>query len=95
MCLNPKCKRQKQITFRPNQFHLEEPDSEKQWKNFERKSKAWDSCVTPAVNTLAPVIGVAVGAKSKTPQVEQARKIFSRVNRVVKLYLQPICTVRV
>ena len=34
LCLNPNCKRRKQITFTPNQFHLEEPDFEKQGKNF-------------------------------------------------------------
>ena len=31
-------------------------------KKFKRSQKAWDSFFKPAVNTLAPVIEIAVGA---------------------------------
>ena len=39
---------------------------------FKGKQKAWKSFLKPANNTLAPVIGMAVRAKSKCAQVGQA-----------------------
>ena len=41
-------------------------------KMFKGSKEARDSFLRLAVNTLAPVIGKAVGAKSKNPQVCQA-----------------------
>ena len=34
--------------------------------------KAWNKFLKPTINTLAPVIGMAVGAKSKNKQVGAA-----------------------
>ena len=39
---------------------------------FKGSQKAWNSFLKPPINTLAPIIGMAVGAKSKNPQVGQA-----------------------
>ena len=47
-------------------------------KIFQGSEKAWNSFLKPAVNTVAPVIGMAVGAKSKNPQVGQATTLFLR-----------------
>ena len=41
-------------------------------KIFKRSQKVWNSFLKQTINTLAPVIGMAVGAKSKNPQVAQA-----------------------
>ena len=41
-------------------------------RKFEASQKAWDKFLKPTVNTLAPVIGLAVGAKNKNPRVGQA-----------------------
>ena len=66
MCHNPKCKCQKQITFTPNQFQLEGAGFKKTMKKFFEGSQiAWNKFLKPTINTLAPVIGMAVGAKSK------------------------------
>ena len=69
MCHNPKCKCQRQITFSPRQFQLEGNG----FKNTMRKifwgyQVAWNKFLKPTINTLAPVIGMAVGAKSKNKQ---------------------------
>ena len=42
-------------------------------KTFKGSRKAWTSFIKPTINTLAAVIGMAVGAKSKNPQVGQAK----------------------
>ena len=74
MCHNPKCKCQKQITFSHNQFQLEGAGFQKKTmkKIFKGSQTAWNKFLKPAVNTLAPVIGMAVGAKTKNKQVEAA-----------------------
>ena len=41
-------------------------------KTFRGCKKAWSSFLKPTINTPAPVIGIAVGAKSKNPRVGQA-----------------------
>ena len=74
MCHNPKCKCQKQITFSPNQFQLEGNGFKNTMKKiFKGSQTAWNKLLKPAVNTLAPVIGMAVGAKTKNKQVGAAR----------------------
>ena len=72
LCHNPKCKCHKLFTFTPKQFQPEGAGFEKKkWKLFKSSQKAWNSFPKPAVNTLATVIGVAVIARSKNPQVGQ------------------------
>ena len=41
-------------------------------KIFKVSQKAWSSVFKPTLNTLAPAISIAVGAKCKNPQVGQA-----------------------
>ena len=41
-------------------------------KIFKGSQTAWNKVLKPAVNTLAPVIGMAVSAKTKNPKVGQA-----------------------
>ena len=73
MCHNPKCKCQKQTTFSPNQFQLEGAGFKNAMKKIFRGSpKAWNKFFKPTINTLAPVIWMAVGAKSKNKQVGAA-----------------------
>ena len=69
-CHNPKCKCQKQITFSPNQFQLESAGIKNTMKKIYKGSQAaWNNFLKPAVNTLAPVIGLAVGTETKNKQV--------------------------
>ena len=73
MCHNPKCKCQKQISFSPNQFQLEGAGFKNTMKKlFKGSQMAWSKFLKPTVNTLAPAIGMAVGAKSKNKQVGAA-----------------------
>ena len=64
MSFNPKCKCQKQITFTPRKFQLEGNGFENTMRQiFKICQKAWNFFLKPTVNTLAPLIGMAVGAK--------------------------------
>ena len=73
MCHNPKCKCQKMITFPPNQFQLEGAGFKNTMKKiFKGSQTAWNKFLKPTINTLPPVIGMAVGAKSKNKQVGAA-----------------------
>ena len=73
MCHNPKCKCQKQITFSPNQFQLEGAGFKNTKKKiFKGSQTAWSQFLKPTINTLAPVIGLAVAAKSKNAKVGAA-----------------------
>ena len=73
MCHNPKCKCQKQITFTPKQFQLEGGVFRNTMQRiFKGSQSAWNKFLKPTINTLAPVIGMAVGAKSKNKQVGAA-----------------------
>ena len=47
-------------------------DLKKLIKIFKGSQKAWNSFLKPTINNLAPVTGMAVGAKVKNPQVGQA-----------------------
>ena len=73
MCPNQNCKCQKQITFTPKQFELEGGSLKSFMKKVFKGSKtAWNCFLKPAVNAAAPVIGMAVAAKSKNPKAGQA-----------------------
>ena len=73
MCHNPKGKCQKMITFTPNHFQLEGAGFKNTMNKIIKGSQtAWSKFLKPTKNTLAPVIGMAVGAKSKNKQVEAA-----------------------
>ena len=41
-------------------------------KIFKGSQTAWNKFVKPAVNVAAPFIGMAVGAKGKSPKIGQA-----------------------
>ena len=70
MCHNPKCKCQKQITFSPNQFQLEGVGFKHTMKKiFKGSHTAWNKFLKPAINATAPIIGMAVSAKTKNPKV--------------------------
>ena len=70
---NAKCKCQKQITFSPNQIQLETAGFRNTIKEiFKGSPTAWKKFLKPAVNPLAPVNGMAAGAKTKNKQVRAA-----------------------
>ena len=72
-CHNPKCKCQKQITFSPFQFEMEGSGFKNTMKKtFKGSQTAWNKFLKPTINSLAPVIGMAVGAKTKNPKVKAA-----------------------
>ena len=59
---NHKCNCQKQTIFTPKQFQLKGSGYKNTIKIIFKKSrKAWNSFLKPTINTLAPVIGMAVG----------------------------------
>ena len=73
MCRNPKCKCQKQITFSPNQFQIESNGFKNTMKKiFKVSQTAWNNFLNPTINTLAPLIGMDVGAKRKNKQIGAA-----------------------
>ena len=77
MCHNPKCNCQKQITFTPKQFQLEGNGFKNATeKNFKKSGTTWNKCFKPAVNVAAPFIGMASGAKTKSPRTAQATTII-------------------
>ena len=70
---NPECECQQQIIFTPNQFQLEGNGFKNTMKKiFKGSQTAWNKFLKPTINTLAPVIGMAVGAKSKNKEVGAA-----------------------
>ena len=72
-CPNSTCKCQEHITFHPKQFQLEGAGFKKTRKRlFKGSQTAWNKFLKPAINRLTPVIGLAVGAKSKNKQVGAA-----------------------
>ena len=77
MCHNPKCKRQKQITFTPKQFQLEGGSIKSTLqKNFRGTRKAWDSFVRPGLKMATPLISAAVAVKLKNSQSAQDTNIL-------------------
>ena len=76
-CHNPKCKCQKQITFTPKQFQLEGGSiKSKLQKTCRGTQTAWNKFLKPAIKATAPFIGMAVSAKTKSPEVGQATTII-------------------
>ena len=72
-CPNPKCNCQKVITFTPHQYMPEGGSNKSKLQNFFRGTKtAWSKFLKPAINATAPFFGMAVSAKTKTPNVGQA-----------------------
>ena len=72
MCHNPKCKCQKQITFSPRQFQLEECSIKSTLKSIFRGTKtAWYKFLKPAMKVANPIISAGVAAKTKNPQSVQ------------------------
>ena len=70
---NPKCIRQKQITFTPKQYMLETSGFENTMRKiFKGSQNAWNNFLKPAVNLAAPFIEMAVSAKTKNFKVGQA-----------------------
>ena len=70
MCHSPRCKCRKQITFSPNQLQLEGTGFKNTMKKlFKESQSAWSKFLRPTINILAPVVGMAVGAKSKNAKV--------------------------
>ena len=64
-CHNPKSNCQQQITFSPKQLQLEGAGFKNTMKQFFVGSQtAWYKFLKSTINTLATVIGMAVGAKS-------------------------------
>ena len=60
----------KMICFTPKKFDLEGNGFKNlNRKLFKRREKARNSFLQRTINTLAPGVGMAVGAKSKNPQV--------------------------
>ena len=92
MCPNPKCKCQKQITFSPKQFQLEGAGFKNTMKKNKGSQVAWSRFLEPTINSLAPVIGMAVGAKSKNPKVGAATTNILKWLTGGKILSLPICT---
>ena len=73
MCHNLKCRCQKQTTFAPKQFHFEGGAIKSKLQEiFKGTQTAWNKFLKPAINATAPLIGMAVSAKTKNPKVGQA-----------------------
>ena len=73
MCYNPKSKCQKQITFSPNQFELEDNGFKKTMKkSFKGSQTAWNKFLKPALKIASPYFGMAVSDKTKNPIIGQA-----------------------
>ena len=72
VCHNPKCKCQKQNTFRPRQFQLEgngfKNTTEKLFKGTE---KMWNKFTKPGLKIATLTISAVVAAKTKNPQPAQ------------------------
>ena len=69
------------ICLTPKQFEMEGSGFEiTMEKVFRGSQKAWNSILKPTINTFAPVIGIAIGSKSKSPQVGQATASFFEID---------------
>ena len=78
---------QKQITFTPKQYQLESDSIEnKLRKIFRGTLKTWDKFLKPAVNVAALFIGMAVAAKSKSPEVGRYYKYFKVYIRTTNIF---------
>ena len=69
MCPKPKCKCQKQITSRPNQFQLKRAGFEHSMKDFSGETeKIRNNFNEPGLKKASPIISNAVAAKTNNPQ---------------------------
>ena len=63
-CLNPNCKCRKQITFTLKHIQIEGAGFENTMKKtLQGSQKDWNSFRIPTINTLTPVIDMAVGER--------------------------------
>ena len=70
MCQNPKCNCQKQITLSSRQFqHAGVSIKSRLQKILRGTQTMWNKFLKPAINATAPIIGIAVSAKTKNPKV--------------------------
>ena len=77
ICPSPECKCQKQNTFTPYHFQVEGFGYKNALqKIFNGIEEAWNLFLKPAFNTIVPVIGMAIGAKSKNPAIGEAISII-------------------
>ena len=73
MCGQDECNCWKTVCFTLKQFQMEGSSFENTIKkSFRGSQTVGNNSLKPTVNTLAPVISMAVGAKTKKPQVAQA-----------------------
>ena len=73
MCHSPKCNCQKQIYFTPKLYMLEGGSiKSKLQKKFRGTQIAGNKFLKPAINATAPLLGMAVSAKTKYSKVGQA-----------------------
>ena len=71
-CPNNKCNCKKEVKFTPKQFHFGNNRFKGTIRKIFKGSKnVWDNFLKLALKTLAPFIGMAVGAESKSSQVGQ------------------------
>ena len=69
----------KKATFTPKQFQMEGARVKgKLQKIFEGTQTVWHKFLMPAINAITPIIGIALAAKSKNPEVGEASKKFSK-----------------
>ena len=69
-CPNPICTCQKQITFTPKQFQLEEAGFKNTMKKtFKGSQTAWIKFLKPALYIASPYIGRAVPAQTNNPHI--------------------------
>ena len=72
ICPNSKCKCQKQLTFNKKQFELEGAGFKKRLQSFFKGTQIpCNEFVKSAINAAAPVIGMALAAKSWKPAMGQ------------------------
>ena len=66
MCHNPKCSRQKQITFTPKQFQHEGGSiKSKLQKAFKGTQTAWNKFLEPGLKMATPLITATIAVKTK------------------------------
>ena len=80
MCSRPECNCQKQINFTHRQFQLEGFGFKNKLQNFFRGTQTTcNEFLEPALFLTAPIIGMAVGAQTKNPQVAPATTIIIKL----------------
>ena len=76
---NVKCNFQKQVRFTTQQFQIVVAGFKTEMAEiFQGSQTAWNKILKPALNTIAPAIGKAGGAKTKNPKWAQTRTNVSK-----------------